>query len=279
MKSLATNVEGTILLRTEHEHYVEVWNLTTKARMYGIETTFNIAAAVDFDGETVFVSASEKKGIAAYRCATGEEIWRRCDMSGRGLKISKTDPLLYTFKRTSCDVLNRHTGRTKKQMRGVRDLWESHCGDEILVEMSGTLQIRLNDKCIASIQREQFATLDACFAPDCVVFSEARGDIRCCSLPKGKEKWRYLPPDDTHVLRVAYRPDVNVIVALQWNPSYGGPYTLLELQPDSGVSQNVGIVDRGFAETFGLQGSVIVLSDGRIFSTQSGNLVNQLAVA
>jgi hypothetical protein len=116
--------------------------------------------------------------------------------------------------------LDSGTGSTVADFVGIKKAWDSPYTDLLLLETRsrGYTIKGPKDWRIPSLS---FALLDAAFGPDRVCVSEAGGAVRCVDCASGSEIWRYLPPRDTHVLRLYYRRPDRHFYGVQWEYSRG----------------------------------------------------------
>ncbi|MBC7855051.1 MAG: hypothetical protein IAF94_16590 [Pirellulaceae bacterium] len=277
MRILQTNWQRNILLQTEHERIVHAWHLESRKRIWTMETTFTTSAAINDDASELYVTSRAYYGIAAYRCCDGQELWRRKDLGDRSVKCSRNPKILYSFNPTSCEPLNRLTGKSKSLLRGVHELWESpYQAIRLFEKKSGYQVVRDEDQTVvAKMPRLSFATLDVCFTPSTVLISESREAVRCFDTQCGRQLWRHDPPSDSHYILLAFAPALEKFFGLQWNPRRGGDYELFSFDPVSGRPAHISSVV-GDDAVFCLDGTAIVTREGRMISVEDGMKMGRL---
>jgi len=276
---LVANRAGTILAFGAFEHSVSLWDLQTLSHQRTLETTFDCSLALNDDASILYTTAVRWKGVAAYCTSDGSEIWRRTDLGGRSIRISKDQKLLYCFGNKSCEILNRLTGKSKRLFRGVHDLWECPTDEILFLEKKGKFDIQNSaTKTPCKVPRCSFATLDVAFSSDRIFVSESRGPLRCLDLRNGKELWRDVPPDDEHYLQIAFAPAAHRLVAVRWN-TRGGPHRIFHFRPDNGDQTHVADVESGLDSLFCLDGTVLVTLEGRVYDAATGALLATLPFA
>jgi hypothetical protein len=286
MRILQTNWQRNILLQTELERIVHAWHLESRKRIWTMETTFDTSAAINDDASELYVTSRAYYGIAAYRCCDCQELWRRKDMGDRSVQCSKNPKLLYSFNQSSCEPLNRLTGKSKNLLRGVHKLWESpYQSLRLFKKKNGYQIVRDEDQVVtAKIPQLFFFTQDVCFTPSTILISEsgqamrslAMGQIvRCLDIQNGKQLWRHDSPPDSHFILLAFAPALDKFFGLQWNPRRGGDYELFSFDPLSGHPTHINSVAGGDA-VFCLDGTAIVTLEGRIISVEDGTEMGRL---
>jgi hypothetical protein len=240
MWNLVANRAGSMLAFGAVEHTVSIWDLRKFSHRCTLETTFDCSLALNDDASVLYTTASRWRGVAAYRTADGSELWRRTDLGDRSIRISKDEKLLYCFGHKSCEILNRLTGKSKRLLRGVHDLWECESNETLFLEKKTKFDIQTSGaKTCRRVPRCSFGTLDVAFSSDRIFVSECGGPLRCINLLTGKEMWRHVPPDNEHYLRIAFSPANSNLVAIRWRYSHGGPYQIFHFCQENGDHRHI----------------------------------------
>ena len=277
MKRLFANFAGTMAIRTDTTDHIEIWRVPSCDRVCLLNVKYDTSATTDAGGTVAYTSNHRQNGIRAYETSNGQEIWSRRDLGDRQIRLSKTFPLLYAFSRKSCDVLNCETGKSKRILHGVHELWESPYENIEFVEKKERFYLLRDGKAKWSLERERFATLDAVFSKELVFVTESDGDLRCCAISDGSVLWRFSPPGQYHCLSLAYVESEDSLVALTWNPSSGGPYTLVKLTISSGFAEAIAEIDNAADFVFCNSGANLLLHDGRLLGTLDGALIARIS--
>jgi len=277
---LVANRAGTILAFGAFERTVSLWDLRTFSHQGTLETTYDTSLALNDDASVLYTTAWRWKGVAAYHTINGSELWRRTDLGGRSIRISKDERLLYCFGDKSCETLNRLTGKSKRLFRGVHDLWECPSNEILFLEKKGKFDIQDGaTKSPRRVPRCSFGTLDVAFSSDSIFVSESGGPLRSLDLRTGKENWRHVPPDNEHYLQIAFSPQTRRLVAARWRYSRGGPYQIFHVDPQNGDHIHVADVESDGDLLFCLDGTVLVTLKGRVYEVATGAPVATLPFA
>lgn len=150
------------MIRTDTADHIEIWRVPSCNRVCLLNVKYDTSATTDAGGTVAFTSNHRQNGIRAYETSTGQEIWSRRDLGDRRIRLSKTFPLLYAFSKQSCDVLNGETGKSKRILRGVHELWESPYENTEFVEKKKRFYLLRDGKAKWSLERERFQRLMRC---------------------------------------------------------------------------------------------------------------------
>lgn len=276
--SLQTNGDGTILAAAAWEHTVSLWDLRSYSHLQTLETTFDTSLALNDDASILYATASRWKGVAAYRTSDGEELWRRTDLGGRFIRISKNERLLYCFGGTSCETLNRQTGKSKRLFRGVHELWESPFDETLLIAKKGGLYIQYAEgKSRRKISGLSSQIFHVTFSPARIFTFENRGPLRCIDIHSGKELWQVTGAREMGLMDLAFAPSLGRLFATEWNTSRGGPYKLLGFDPDTGHRDTIAEFEAGDS-LFCLSGTALVFWSGEVYDVTSGAVLAKLSI-
>jgi hypothetical protein len=234
--------------------------------------------AVTPDGRNCIAAAYHVEGIAGYAASDGTEVWRRKDLKKtQTLRISLDGRRVYAcFDNRSCQVLNRETGKTIKTWAGVRDVWESPYQPVMLLEKRTLVLQSPEERKIASVRAETFAVLCVAFGPGLVCVSESTGPLRCLSTETGEERWRFQEKGQ-HFLEVAFAEQTQAFVGVCWPYEHGGSFRLLRFEPQSGEASVVTELGKAGEFEFCLRGTRMLLSDGSVMDSATGDPVGKLA--
>lgn len=227
-----------------------------------------LALSDQVDG--VLAAAFERHGLALYSCITGTERWRRADLK-KIQRISLSRDGLTAFcgrEAASLAVIDINTGETKRQIRGAQALYESSFDRVQVLDTAHPHAIGEDGNRLFTIDRVTFAFLDVGFAPGAIVVSESGGPVRCIDNLTGAERWRYTPKNGSHVLELGFRLGDASVLGVEWPFEKGGPKTLVSWALSDGKVRNRQILGQPEGCCFGLEGSVVVFSDGSILPTQ-----------
>jgi hypothetical protein len=266
---------------------VQIWNWRTGERLSEFPTVFDglRRQALSPDGE-LYVAANWRKGmgggIACYRRQTGERVWHRPELSQvQGIRFSaKGDRLWCRVEERPVHSLDAETGSILATLRGVDDVVESPVSDV-------ALRSRKNDRYLIvgretwEIEREKFSMSDAAFSSDACCLAEFTGSVRCVGFESTKERWRYVPPQGFHIIRLSYQSD-QFFYGLLFG--YQVPETaLIRLSPLDGTCTELcrySAVRRCGGVSYGAGGfgeGTFVTGGGHVVSLANGRVVRTLA--
>ncbi len=266
------------------ERDVVVHDLRSGRSSATISTTFDFGGSrlACSDALNVLVAASyDAHGVAAYSLATQRELWRRPDLrqvqnvtiarDGRGVHCGRDDgPLV---------LLDLFEGHTIRSVRNARDIRPGSSDPIAFVEAPKPHAHRVVDargRTRCQVERTTFAVLDVAFAPGRLALSFSGGPVRCVETRTGRELFRYEPPAGSHVRHLGYEPTIDAFCAVEWPYVHGGEMRLLHLSAESGAATTVAHLGAGGEAAFVLAGRALVLSDGRVLDSRTGETTTRV---
>jgi len=275
VRHIAVALDSSIAALAEFESVVHIFDLRLRRKLASFKSTLDFGGtrlAVTNDGKCCIAGAYHRHGIAAYRTLDGEELWRRKDLKKvQRIHVAPNGESIFAcFDRTACHQLSVEDGATVQTIRGVRDAWQSCLNDYSVWEKRDRLVVNHGSNLLARIQRETFGVLDVAFGLETFCFSEVGADVRCIEHRSSNERWRYAPRKGSHVLSLAYNPASKRYFAVEWPYQRGGAYSLIGVDEDSGKKFAVARI-HAYEHAFFSSGTCLMLADGRVLSTSSGN--------
>ncbi len=254
------------------EHSAVVIDLDTRSTSTTLETTFDAGGkrlALSDEMGALLAAAYHTYGLASYCCRTGRELWRRKDLKKvQRISLSADGITAYCGREDApLAAVDLRTGETTYTVRGARGLYESRFDLLRFVDTTKPYLSRSDGGQNLPINRLSFAFLDVCFGPGLLVLSESGGPVRCFDTATGLERWRYEPMAERHVLHLGYQTSVPYVLGVEWPYVEGGSKRLIRWSPTDGTLVDTMILGRPADCCFGLDGEVVVLSDGRIIFT------------
>lgn len=265
---------------------VQIWDWKTGERLSEFPTVFGgmRRQALSPDGE-FYVAANWRKGkeggIACYRSQTGERIWHRPDLSQvQGIRFSAEGEQIWCcVEERPAHCLDVRTGSVLSMLRGIDDVVESPFSEVVV-------RSRKNDSHLIvgretwEIENTSYSMSDAAFSPDALCLSEYSGPVRCISLQRAEERWRYVPPHGFHVIKISYQSD-RFFYGLLFG--YNVPETaLIRLSPADGACTELcrhsrvrrcGGVDYGAGD---FADGAFVTGAGQVVSLEAGQVLRKL---
>ncbi len=271
-RNVVASSTGNRVILGAWEHSAVVIDLTTGSASNKLETTFDAGGerlALSDELDALLAAAYHIHGLALYCCRTGREQWRRKDLKKVQRIALSADGLIAYCGREGAPLsaVDLRSGETVQTVRGARGLYESRFESLRFVDATKPYLSRLHGSQKALIDRMTFAFLDVCFGPGLVVLSESGGPVRCVDTASGKELWRYRPMAGRHVLHLGYQVSGPYFLGVEWSYVAGGSKCLIRWSPTDGTVVDTMILGQPADCCFGLDGEVVVLSDGRIIFT------------
>jgi len=227
--------------------------------------------AMTEDSRACFVAAYHRHGISSYSLEDGAKLWQRRDLKkAHSLYTATDDHRVYcAIEDRPLHVLDRSTGETLEQIRGVTDVYESSYERVLLLGSRRKYRLRTSTK-EHKIDPKSFAILGAEFAPGLCVISEAGGPLRCFCTESGKELWGY-SKEGEHCLNLAYCETENVFFGILWSYKKAGAFHLTRIDPVTGRIQQIAEFTTVIC-AFLLSGKFVVSAKGEMRDTSTGRV-------
>ena len=266
---------GTRVLFGAFEHSVAVYDLVRGTRSRTTHTTFDfggyrLALSDELDG--IVAGAYTAFGLALYQVSTGDEVWRRRDIKKiQHISLSRDGLSAYCgVAESSLVAVDLRTGETITKVRGAAGVHDSRYDTVQFVDVTRPRVLGRAGELRFLVDRTTWAFLDVAFAPGIMLLAEAGGPVRSIDLATGHEKWRYKPPQGSHVLRLGYRGKAPCVLGVECSYIDGGASHLIELSLDDGHLQYAADIGEARDSCFALAGSVLVTAEGQIIDTTTG---------
>jgi hypothetical protein len=266
----------------------QVWNWRTGERLSEFPTVFDgmNRHAMSPNGE-LYVAANWRKGknggAACYNTRTGEKIWHRQDLRQvQGIRFSANgDKVWCRVEARPVHCLDAGRGTSLGAIRNVDDVVESPYSDLALHGRRRADYFLVGDttKTIPRITPGRMS--DAAFSSDALCLAEYSGPVRCIDCETGRERWRYLPPQGFHVIKVSYQTDHSFYGLLF---GFEVPETaLIRFSPDQGTCTEIGrysLLKRYGGVRYGggdFGDGAFVTATGHVVSLSDGQVLRHLA--
>ncbi len=239
-----------------------------------------LALCTTSDRMVVVAGAWERHGICGYDASTGERLWQRRDLK----RVQSLSPagdgsaVAACFDSCLMQVLDAASGTTIATVRAVRRFWQSRHVAIGAVEVLGHVALVGSDDWRVRWRAPVagFALLDAAFAPDAILVSDAVdstfdanavGSVYCFSLT-GKLLWQRQPPPETNVPWLGWDTEAGEWLGIRHNVEKREPEMLLRWSRDGDQLSRVAL---------GLVGEYAILPAGRLLLAGQGDLVDTKA--
>jgi hypothetical protein len=283
IRTLTAAQRAPIIAAARFERSVQIWDVDTGQHISEFDTVFDYGGnrlALDPDGK-VCVAASWKKGkrgrVAAYDTQSGRVLWQRPERGSPGLRFSSNGAAIWY--RVGCHgpvwQLDSRTGETLTVLRNVEQVFDSPFASHHVEARRDTFLLKSATE--FRLPRLTFAVLDATFSPNAFCVSESRGPVRCINCVSGDERWRYVPPSGSHVVRLFYSEGDHCFFGVEWPYEYGGPAVLVRrISQETGSSTEVCRLD-SFPFDWCSHADVVVSALGDVASLKGGTISKRLA--
>jgi hypothetical protein len=286
VRHVVSSSTGNRVILAAFKHDVEVWDLGARRMAGAFATGFDFGGrrlALSDTADLLVAGAYHRAGLTARATDTGEIRWSRRELRKvQVMSLSADGERLFCGREGSpCEVLSAATGVTLERMRGTKWVLESPWEAVSLLDQLRPLVQDAAGRKRFHIARETFAMLDAAFAPGRLVLSESGGSVRCVSSIDGSELWRYRPHEGHHVLSLAYRPDDDRVIGLEWPYIHGGSSTMPSWHGTTGACTSRIDLGPGVSHAHGFcqRGESMVTPSRQVLSTKDGMLRFALAPA
>lgn len=260
------------------ETTVQIWDLEWCMKLAEFDTVLDYGGkrlVVDNEGKYCVAAAYQVYGIACYDVKDGRLCWQHKNLkNAQVLTVSRNGNYVFCgFDDKPCVALDVRNGAEVAQFRGVRAVYESlyqpiRLLDKLKPEITGDDGTR-----IFKFNRSTFALLAVSFSPDSFCISEAGGYVRCFDLNLRVERWRYIPAQGNHVLKLQYSDRTDFYYGVEWPYQYGGDKKLIRLNPWSGETDVVCNLGQPSETEFCQTGYYLLTSMGDLIDPMTGETV------
>lgn len=278
--TLERRMDGTI------DGSVQVWSIADQAPRAQFDTILDfggrrLALCVSQERTVVVAGAWERHGICGYDGRTGERLWQRKDLKKvQALSPVDGNAVAACFDLRSMQVLDAASGATVATVRGVRRFWQSRHQAVGTADVSGRVALIGSDdwRVRWRVPIAGFALLDAAFAPDAVLVSDAVdstldadavSSVYCVSLT-GELLWQRGTPPETNVPWLGWDAEADEWLGISHNIERREPEMLLRWSPEGDLLSRVAL---------GLIGEYALLPGGKLLVTARGDLVDTKAAS
>jgi hypothetical protein len=166
------------------------------------------------------------------------------------------------------------TGQIVETYQDRKQQFDGPNGHALIVPLSGAKYLIGGPK-YTSIPRLTFAILDVAFGTDTLCVTESGGPVRCVDGTSGIEKWRYEPPEGSHVLKLYFDDIAECCYGVLWHYEKGQFRHLIRLNAKTGRATHLRDLT-SFAEAFAPATRQLVTSAGELIDLSNGQLVGKL---
>lgn len=280
IRTIAATVNGDRFAVAEFDNSIQVWDLT-KGLVNKFSTDFDFGGnrlSISEDGQYLIVGGYSANTITAFDIDTAKQLWQRKDLKKCGsLKIlNKLDNRVFVnLERQGTHILDIKTGETIENLKGVEFYYENPYGIVDLLEKSTSFSLidRTKSKTIKNLPKTTFAILDTTFSKDKIVCAYSTNPLQAISMDKFETIWATKVVG--HFVEVEYSIELDKILAIRWEYEKGSPKFLCYIHINTGKVEKEINLGEPIEIEFLKQGSLMLTSQGKLYSTLTGQIVKQ----
>lgn len=281
IRAISTTVTGDRVAVSEWEKNIQVWDINNgfvSKLTTDIVSGMTNAISISEDGKQIAIAGYDHKTVTLYDVDNGEIIWQRKDIK-RPTKAKilnqYSDLIFIDTENQGSYFLDKKTGGTVERLKGIEFIRENPYSpvDQFEKSSTSTFVNRADRKTIKSFTHKSFALLDACFSKDKIICSYSGNPLEAVSVDKGETLWTTNVIG--HFLEIEYSIELDRILGIRWEYEKGSPKYLCYIDINTGTVEkeiNLGEpIEIGFLK----QGSLMLTSQGKLYSTLTGLLTKQ----
>ena len=271
---------GAIVAVAQLERSIQIWDIMKGEKVAEFDTVLEFGGrrlVIDNEGKFCVTAAYHVHGIAGYD-VYGGLCWQHKNLKkAQILTVSRNGDYVFCgFDDKSCIMLEISSGREAAKFHGVRAVHESPFQPIRFLDKMKPEIARDDGTLLFNIGRLTFGFLTVAFAADSCCTSEAGGSVRCFDLNSTIERWRYIPSQGSHILRLGYSNRTGLYYGVEWPYQHGGNKKVLCFNPESGVSNFVCDLGQPSETEFCLEGDYLITSIGDLIDLSTGKIAQKL---
>lgn len=282
IRCLAASKDSTRIAAALFKQRVQIWDIQSGATVSDFNTVFSFGGprlALDSSGERCVAAAwkgGRLGGVACYETATGKIVWHRHDLRHiQRVRFAPKRGAVWCVPASGrTRLLDSEDGRDLEFIVGLEDLYDSDYSKALLLEKRKRNYILKNGK-PKRIPRLTLAILDATFGTQSVAISESGGPVRCIDSSTAAELWMFLPPKDSHILKLWFRNADGNFYGVVWNYQKDNFRHLVRLNAANGRARTLCNLD-SWEEAYCPKLDCIVTSSGTVIELSEGTILNRL---
>jgi outer membrane protein assembly factor BamB len=280
IRAIAATVNGDRFAVAEFDSKVQVWDLT-KGLVNKFSTDFGSGGnrlSISEDGKYLVVGGYSANTITVFNIDTGEQLWQRKDLKKCGtVKIlnKRENRVFVNLENQGTHILDINTGETIDKLKGVELYYENPYGTVDLLEKSTACSFvdRIKSKTIKSKPKTTFAILDTAFSIDKIFCAYSTNPLEAISTNNFERIWATRVVG--HFLQIEYAKELDKILGVRWEYTNGSPKFLCYVDINTGKVENEINLGEPIEMEFLKQGSFLLTSQGKIYSTSTGQQTRQ----
>ena len=280
IRTIAATVDGDRFAVAEFNTNVQVWD-RTNGIVNRFSTDFdagNNRLSISEDGKYLVVGGYSANTITAYNIDTGQKIWQRKDLKKCGpVKIlnRSNNQVFASLEKQGTHILDLKTGDTLGNLNGVEFYYENPFGNIDLLEKSASYSLldRTKHKKIKNLPKTTFAILDTAFSKDKIVCAYSTNPIEAISINNFEKVWSTKVTG--HFLEIEFFIKLNKILGIRHEYEKRSPKYLCYIDIETGKVENEINMGDPIEIEFLKQGSLLLTSQGKLYSTEAGQQIKE----
>lgn len=280
IRAISATVNGGRFAVAEWENNVQIWDIET-GFVSKLNTDFvsgmKNAISISEDGKLIAIAGYHHKTVTLYNVDSGQIIWQRKDIKkpAKAIILNLSDLIYIDTENQGSFFLDKRTGEIIERLRGVKHIRESPYSTVDQFEKSSTSMLvnREDRKTMKSFSHTSFALLDACFSKDRIICSYSCNPLEAVSIDNGEILWTTSVVG--HFLEIEYAVELHKILGIRWEYEKGSPKYLCYIDMNTGKVEREIDLGEPIEIEFLKQGSLMLTSQGKLYSTLTGQQVKQ----
>lgn len=228
--------------------------------------------ALSRDDNLCFAGCYHAYGLGAYRCETGEEVWRRKDLKAvQSVVASEDEEWVFCGRQdAAAHLVEAASGKTVERFSGLKCIYPSSF-DRSVVLAGRTLELHAPfGRKVATLKRTNNLWLQCAFSPSEFVVNEPDG-MRCYDIRTQELLWSFPTQTEGRYTDVCYLESERAFIV------GNGTWSCLDARTGT-VRRTIRLaVDPGYVSGFCLRGSAVLATNLQMISLQTGAVIADLA--
>ena len=281
IRAISATVNGDRFAVSEWNSNVQIWDiqngLITKLTTDIVSCMGNLIS-ISEDGQQIVIAGYDHKTVTLYDIDSGEIIWQKKGIKkpANAIILNYAPNLIYiNTENQGAFLFDKKTGETVEKLRGIEFIRESPylAVDQYEKSSTSIFVNRVDRKIIKSFTHKSFALLDACFSKDKIICSYAGNPLEAILIDEGETLWTTNVIG--HFLEIEYSIELDKILGIRWEYQKGSPKFLCYLNIQTGKVEKEINLGEPITIEFLKQGSFMVTSQGKLYSTITGQQIKQ----
>ena len=281
IRIICSTVNGNRFVVGESEKNVHIWDIT-KGFINSLVTDLNSDTdspiSLSENGAQMAVAGYDKNTVTLYNIKKKSILWQRKDFKNplNVIILDRYNNLIFLeTENHGSFFIDRKTGEPIESLKDVEFVKENpYSTMDLFRKKSISIVInRTNRKEVNRFRHSSFAMLDSCFTSDKIICSYSGNPLLAISLTSFQTLWTTRVVG--HFLEIEYCEQLNKILGIRWEYEKGSPKYLSYINVETGEIEKEIDIGNPIAINFLKKGGFILTSQGKLYSAESGQIINQ----